>query len=321
MYSIITISILSILISFFFSKRKIEQELFNYNQTQYLKGVAILIIVLCHTIGQAKETVIATPLGGIGVAMFLFMSGYGLQESYKKNKLTGFWKKKILRIFVPYTIFITLKNIFFGSFSFKEYFLDIFFIQTSYWYIGYLIKCYIFFYLSSLFNEKYKLTILFVGSILSLFLLPQIEAEQPFSFILGVIASIKIKEIRSLSNKTILLIGIIAIIVGGMALAIKQLPLIREDYSYFLMCQILIKLPLAIGIIVLCRQFMYNNKLILLCGTYSLELYLIHMQTLHILRYDSFFLYTVYLMIFVIITIAITVIYNIICKKAINILT
>ena len=72
MYTIITILISSILISIFFRKGKVQQELFNFNQTQYLKGIAILIIILCHTIGQAKETVIATPLGGIGVAMFLF---------------------------------------------------------------------------------------------------------------------------------------------------------------------------------------------------------------------------------------------------------
>ena len=46
--------------------------------------------MLSHFTGNMSR--IFTPLGGIGVAMFLILSGYGLNESFKKNGLDGFWK-------------------------------------------------------------------------------------------------------------------------------------------------------------------------------------------------------------------------------------
>ena len=284
MYSIITLIVFVLFVSIFFGREKIEQKILDIEQTQYLKGIAILFIILCHTIGQTKETVIATPLGGIGVAMFLFMSGFGLQESYKKNHLLGFWRKKILRIFVPYTIFITIKSIVLADFDLKEYLLDIFFIHTSYWYIGYLIKCYIAFYISSLFSEKYKISILVLASILSLFLLPGIEAEQSFSFIIGVIASIRIKDIRSHSNKDLYILGCCVIIIGISALAIKQIPMVRQNDLTIFICQLFINLPTAIGIMIMAVKLLSRNIVIKQCGVFSLELYLIHMQTLKIVQ-------------------------------------
>lgn len=315
MYSLISVTIFTIIVSFFFRKDCIEQKILNFEQTQYLKGIAILIIILCHTIGQAKETVIATPLGGIGVGMFLFMSGYGLQESFKKNKLSGFWRKKILRIFIPYTLFISIKSIFLDNFSFSNYLLDIFFIHTSYWYIGYLIRWYIFFWLSSLFNEKYKLSILSVGSLLSLCLLPEIEAEQSISFVLGVLVSIKIENIRLLPNKSIYTIAISALVVGMSALAVKQLPVVRQNDIIFLICQLLIKLPTALGLIILCGKLMPKNKLILICGAYSLELYLIHMQTLKIIQYNTTLANILSTSAFILITFILCYSFNLLCKK------
>lgn len=321
MHSITTLIVFVLIVSIFFKKEKIEQKMFNIEQTQYLKGIAIILIILCHTIGQTKETVMATPLGGIGVAMFLFMSGYGLQESYKRNQLSGFWQKKLLRIFIPYTIFITIKSFIFGNFNFKEYLLDIFFIHTSYWYIGYLIKCYIFFYLSSLFNEKYKLLILSIGSVLSLLLLPCIEAEQAFSFILGVIASIRIKELRSLSNKNLYIIGITAIIIGISALSIKQIPIVRQNQTSLLISQLLILLPTAIGFMILAGKLLHKNKIIMQCGVYSLELYLIHMQTLKIMHHVQSNTYILLLLTFLVITIVLCYLFNNLCKKVNHLLT
>lgn len=56
--------------------------LFNRNFTDSLRGIAILLVITSHIAG-AIGTNLCTPLGGIGVALFLFLSGYGLNESYK----------------------------------------------------------------------------------------------------------------------------------------------------------------------------------------------------------------------------------------------
>lgn len=37
-------------------------------------------------------------IGGIGVALFLICSGYGLEVSYEKNGLKDFWMKRMLGV-------------------------------------------------------------------------------------------------------------------------------------------------------------------------------------------------------------------------------
>jgi peptidoglycan/LPS O-acetylase OafA/YrhL len=60
---------------------------------QYIKGLAILAVIIGH-IGNFSGKARFTPLGGIGVALFLFCSGYGLTKSYEKNGLENYWMKK-----------------------------------------------------------------------------------------------------------------------------------------------------------------------------------------------------------------------------------
>ena len=56
---------------------------FDRESTAFLKGIAIVLVGCCHYMGKfGNGTVYFTPLGGIGVAMFLVMSGYGLSESW-----------------------------------------------------------------------------------------------------------------------------------------------------------------------------------------------------------------------------------------------
>ena len=323
MFSIITVIVFVLIfsLSFIFGNKSVDRTMFNIEQTEFLKGIAIVLIILCHLIGQTHETVIATPLGGIGVAMFLFMSGFGLQESYKKSVLSGFWKKKVLRIFIPYAFFITIKSVISGDFNLKNYLFDIFFIHTSYWYIGCLVKWSIAFYISSLFHEKYKGYILLLSSVLSLLLLPNIEAEQSFSFVLGVMASIKIEDIRLQSNKFLYWIGVILLMIGFLSLMIKQLPVIRQNEITFLACQLLIKLPSALGLMILAGKLLPYSNVFVQCGIYSLELYLIHMKTLNIMQYNSICAYIISLVAFFVFTYVFSRVFSFLCKKVNKILS
>lgn len=52
--------------------------------TSVMKGIAILGVMLCHFMGTFGNGItLFTPLGGIGVSIFLIMSGFGLNESWK----------------------------------------------------------------------------------------------------------------------------------------------------------------------------------------------------------------------------------------------
>lgn len=58
------------------------------SHTNICRGVAAIIIVFQHVAGGFGVRYL-TPLGGIGVAIFLILSGYGLNESFKRKGIGG----------------------------------------------------------------------------------------------------------------------------------------------------------------------------------------------------------------------------------------
>lgn len=99
--------------------------------------------MLCHVTGSFAF-VLFTPLGGIGVAMFLLLSGYGLNESYKKSGLKGFWRKKLLRVALPYVLFRLVWMMIHGTMMDWHAWWSIMNCGgTSFWYVDYLVRCYI----------------------------------------------------------------------------------------------------------------------------------------------------------------------------------
>lgn len=63
--------------------------LLGFNYTNCLRGIAILLIMSGHIVGTMGFRYI-NPFGGTGVALFLFLSGFGCNESYKHKGLGNF---------------------------------------------------------------------------------------------------------------------------------------------------------------------------------------------------------------------------------------
>ena len=155
LYSILEIISLVVLVFLFFKggAPSTHCRFLSCEYTNCLRGIAILLVVLCHT-ADAFGTRILTPLGGIGVAMFLFLSGYGLSESYKKYGLKCYWRKKLLRVFIPYFLLQSISALYLQHFEIIPFILDITGIKSEYWYISYLLQWYIIFYVLSLVSNK-----------------------------------------------------------------------------------------------------------------------------------------------------------------------
>lgn len=73
----------------------------NRENTNYARGISMLMILVCHVAAVMLPQSIArlmTPLGGIGVAVFLVISGYANNECYLKRGTKDFWVKKLLAL-------------------------------------------------------------------------------------------------------------------------------------------------------------------------------------------------------------------------------
>lgn len=120
----IAIFVLVLLVSL---RRKKDQELFPLALTRELKGLAILAVVFSH-VGYFLSTddrflFPLSIMAGVGVNLFLFLSGYGLTMSALKAEATigKFYQKRLLKLFVPFWIVIL-----------SFFLLDFFLLHTSY---------------------------------------------------------------------------------------------------------------------------------------------------------------------------------------------
>ena len=74
--------------------------------TKVMKGITITMVFFSH-LGNANNVRLFAPLGG---AIFLILSGDGLNESAKKGfQAKRFWIKRITTVIVPY--FLQIENV------------------------------------------------------------------------------------------------------------------------------------------------------------------------------------------------------------------
>ncbi|MRI80821.1 acyltransferase family protein [Aerococcaceae bacterium DSM 109653] len=92
------------------NKEKYEYQFMDKIHTSIIKGIAILLVVTVHVDAFWSKVGGIQFIGGVGVALFLICSGYGLYCSYEKFGLKDFFKKNcknISTIFICRTPLIT----------------------------------------------------------------------------------------------------------------------------------------------------------------------------------------------------------------------
>jgi len=75
----------------------------------FAKGFAILTIVVYHYLWMSATGLLskAIMLGGSGVHLFLIMSGFGLSLSVYSSSAATFYRRRFLKILLPYYMFVT----------------------------------------------------------------------------------------------------------------------------------------------------------------------------------------------------------------------
>lgn len=269
-----------------------------------LMGVAALMIIACHApaygVFMPQWVRKLAVLGNYGVDIFLLLSGLGCYYSLRKQGSTtcGFYKKRVVRIFIPYMLVFIPANILFillGERNVGEGFLSL--ATIEYWIFhkgAWFVSMIIILYLISPFlvlvqNGKYKWFVTF-GIILVVFGICSIPVKDPSN--LNVVYNIQWAFRRSpsffigialaqdcMENKTMS-------VVWPLVLAMLFIParklLFWVDNSWFvvplmtLSLAVLLKWTCQMKAIELCLEFM---------GKISLESYLLNICLNSLLRF------------------------------------
>lgn len=147
---------------------KIERKyMIKKEETVYLKAIAIISVILCHFWGWIYEPAPILKLIGdsaaqSGVFLFLFLSGYGVMQSYDKKGLKNFWNRRILKIYVPFLL-VSLTELVLEIWNYRDNIYDMYIrstflsalglypnnlLDSTFWFIPFILLQYLAFYLS-----------------------------------------------------------------------------------------------------------------------------------------------------------------------------
>lgn len=142
-----------------------------YDNTDWLKGIAIVFIVYSHYIVLFDVNFLWSKVGDIGVAIFFLLSGFGLMSSKvkKDNYLKHFLPSKSIRIISPFIVSFILTTVVYlaTNIEIKSMLILDFFIlslpNSLNWYLKVQLIMYVLFWLFSLIIKKNNH--LFIGCI------------------------------------------------------------------------------------------------------------------------------------------------------------
>lgn len=172
LYKNMDILIIIFLLSFFIKIRirENQEDYLSKDYTIYIKGILALIVVFCHIQFNRINFVgfkVFNYVGDFAVALFFFLSGYGLISQYIKKGdiyLKSFLKKRVLKIMFIYLFFNFIYIVYyllcnnFESINLLKYvFIDKKLIVSHSWYIIDILILYILFYIfAKKFNKNYN---------------------------------------------------------------------------------------------------------------------------------------------------------------------
>lgn len=251
-----------------------------------LRGVFALCIIIFHV---AKETDLLFPvfdyLSTTVVAMFFFISGYGLMKSYMKDEhyADHYLKKRFFRLVLPY-LFVTMLywfyNLFIGNDYSLLYVLEMIYrrtpIVTYSWFILSIIFCYFVFYVVMLVSGRNTalLNRIFIGLGLISFIYKAVTNQSSFfmteeAFCLGIIYVYYEQQIRSFISRHSIVLLASSIILS--ALLILVLIPLRPD---LLILDTIKGFLFILAVLSFMSMFRLKNPVLDYLGRISMEIYM-----------------------------------------------
>ncbi len=301
-------------------RQKKDPSLFPISQSQELKGLAILLIIFSHLdyiepISQQLPFSIPI-MAGLGVDLFLFLSGLGLTASALENNhsISGFYQKQLPKLFLPFWLvlgFFLALDFFIMHITYKMHFIirafggffpsaDLYHdLNSPLWYFTLILFYYLLFPL--VFSKKRPWISAIIIYLISLLALLQnfdsLSWVTPFyrlhtlAFPLGILAAWAINTFKAPHTVATTLqqlrptmhyacLAMFAVFVGGISYYFMG-----QENLVVMQIMSLLAMVAIVGIFLLKKT---EFRLLSLFGIFSYELYLLHWPIMY--RYG--FLYT-----------------------------
>lgn len=267
--------------------------MFSKANTQGLRGIAALTIVFFHVVWGYGISPLLNMWGAFFVTIFIILSGYGLEESFRMRGLDGFWRKRVEKVVLPVAFFVCAYNYLFpyilpddplfeGS-AMRKCLDELLFFSPRFWYVFFILKWYFVYWLGTRFMGERSRWIFFLICALICLNMPSpaghLEAEQSFSFLAGVLLSRKKAWLCSFTQKKVWQWVAILFFIGFVCLVLKTISPFHDlkgsiAYNYFL-CPFRLSIGLAfMPLLTLLRPD--RSAVMQIFGKYSMEIYIAH---------------------------------------------
>lgn len=324
----------AILVLFTTLKQSTHSDVFPISVTNELKGLGILTVVFAHfAYMKVTNSDFLFPLSiiaGVGVDLFLFMSGFGLTVGMLKRpmKTVDFYKKRVIKIFIPFWIALIIMFIADAVFMDKTYSIGYiiksmlgFFptadgfgdVNSPFWYITWMIMFYLLYPLV-FFKDKPWLTAIIlavIATIIGTFNIFDLGSNwlhrlHTVAFSMGIILAwllqVKegeknrfieyIKDFRDNSkDMKYIVIAIMFVIVFYVSqrTGAGSWPALTAILGQGFFVEQLMSIVIMLAFTVIFILKKVDSKFLTMYGVYSYEVYLIHWPLMA--KYDIFFVY------------------------------
>jgi peptidoglycan/LPS O-acetylase OafA/YrhL len=329
--NLIVIAILIAVVLFTFRRAK-HTDLFPISVTQELKGLGILTVVFAHfaymLVTNADFLFPLSIIAGVGVDLFLFMSGYGLTVGMLKKPLPvlEFYKRRVIKIFIPFWVAIIIIFAADAIFLDKNYGVSYMIqsllgwfptangsedVNSPFWYITWMMMFYALFPL--VFSTKRP----WLSAIILAVIATLIGVYNPLemgdnwlhrlhtvAFSLGIVFAWLLFETKEKENKLVkalkhfrneakfmpyvaIVLMLVVVVYMSLHTTANHWPTLTAILGKGFFVDQLTSIIIMFAFIVIFSLKKFDNKFLSIYGLYSFEVYLIHWPLIG--RYDIFF--------------------------------
>ena len=298
----VDIFILLLISLFVYLIPKTDVDYLSNKSTKSLKGLLALLIIFHHisqkvTTGENFSNF--EYMGRYIVALFFFLSGYGLYFQYSNNAnyMKNFLRKRLVRIFIPFYVFIVIYVIYRATLGevinvdfFLSFWKDHNNIIYNGWFINSIIVLYVIFYISFVRNNsKTSFYTLIVLTLVYIFWKAyQDHGDWEYVSIMAFLLGVFWMENRSLIEKCIeknyfsflVSFSILMYVFHHYEVIMKNIG-ITNKYVYYGIVGNLCTMFFVVYFLLLTNKLNFSNKYLDFLGYISFEVYMIHGLVMH----------------------------------------